>query len=186
VRRDRHGLNPRFAIRPYPAEWERELALADGSTAQARPVKPEDEALYEEFFAHAAPEDLRLRFFTPKPDLSHRFLARLTQIDYGRAMAFVALDSVTGALLGVVRLHSDPDGEHAEYAVMVRSDLKGKGLGWALMQLMIEYARHVGLKLIQGEVLSENTTMLAMCRELGFAETRDAEDRGVVRVTLAL
>ena len=185
-RRDRHGLNPRFAIRPYPAEWERELTLADGTTAIARPVKPEDEALYEAFFEKVAPEDMRLRFFTPKPDLSHRFLARLTQIDYGRAMAFVALDPDSGALLGVVRLHSDPDGERAEYAILVRSDLKGKGLGWTLMELMIAYARAVGLSEIHGEVLSENTTMLEMCRDLGFAEARDSEDRGVVQVTLQL
>jgi acetyltransferase len=184
--RDRHGLNPRFAIRPYPAEWDRTVALADGSQVRLRPVKPEDEALYEAFFARVAPEDLRLRFFTPKPDLSHRFLARLTQIDYGRAMAFVALDMEDGALLGVVRLHSDPDGERAEYAVMVRSDLKGQGLGWMLMQQMIAYARKVRLREIHGDVLLENATMLAMCRDLGFAEMRDSDDPGLARVVLAL
>lgn len=184
--RDRHGLNPRFAIRPYPAEWERDISLADGGTVHVRPVKPEDEPLFEDFFARAQPEDLRLRFFTPKPDLSHRFLARLTQIDYGRAMAFVALGPDKDALTGAVRIHSDPDGERAEYAVMVRSDLKGQGLGWALMQLIIEYGRHVGLKQIHGEVLRDNTTMLAMCRALGFAELHDANEPGVVQVVLTL
>jgi acetyltransferase len=102
-------------------------------------------------------------------------------------MAFVALDMEDGALLGVVRLHSDPDGERAEYAMMVRSDLKGKGLGWALMQQMIAYARKtVGLREIHGDVLLRERTMLAMCRDLGFAEMRDSDDPGLARVVLAL
>ncbi|WP_436642799.1 bifunctional acetate--CoA ligase family protein/GNAT family N-acetyltransferase [Microbaculum sp. FT89] len=183
---DRHGLNPRFAIRPYPKEWERELTLNDGTSVLARPVRPEDEALYNAFFAKVEKEDLRLRFFTPKPDLSHRFLARLTQIDYARAMAFVALDPDTGELLGVVRIHADPDHEKAEYAILVRSDLKGQGLGWALMQLIIDYAREDGLKTIHGDVLVGNRSMLSMCRQLGFAEVLTAADPDLVTVTLSL
>ncbi len=184
--RDRHGLNPRFAIRPYPKQWERELTISDGFRVVARPVRPEDERLYEEFFSHVEQADLRLRFFTPKPDLSHRFLARLTQIDYGRAMAFVALEPETGELMGVVRIHADPDGERAEFAVMVRSDLKGRGLGWALMELIIEYGRTIGLKVIHGEVLRHNKTMLAMCRSLGFAQVQSADDPEIVRMELRL
>jgi len=186
TRKGRHGGNPRFAILPYPKEWEREIEMADGSTVLARPVRPEDESLYDDFFAKVETSDLRLRFFTPKPDLSHRFLARLTQIDYARAMAFVALDPDTGELLGVVRIHADPDHERAEYAILVRSDLKGRGLGWALMELIIEYARADGLKQIHGEVLRRNASMLAMCRELGFAEILSDADPDVVTVTLSL
>ncbi len=185
-RQDRHGINPRFAIHPYPKEWERDLTLLDGSKVNARPVRPEDEALYDDFFAKVEPGDLRLRFFTPKPDLSHRFLARLTQIDYARAMAFVAIEPTSGELLGVVRIHADADHEKAEYAVMVRSDLKGRGLGWALMQLIIEYARADGLKEIHGEVLRANTNMLAMCRELGFAQVVSQDDTEIVTVALSL
>jgi acetyltransferase len=182
----RSGINPRFAIRPYPKQWERELTIGDGSTVYARPVRPEDEALYEAFFAKVEPNDLRLRFFTPKPDLSHRFLARLTQIDYARAMAFAAIKPDTGELLGVVRIHADPDHVTAEYAILVRSDLKGQGLGWALMQLIIEFARSDGLKEIQGEVLRRNVNMLAMCKELGFAQIVSHEDNDVVSVKLSL
>ena len=43
------------------------------------------------------------------PELSHRFLARLTQIDYAREMAFVAVGKESGELLGVVRFVADPD-----------------------------------------------------------------------------
>jgi len=182
----RHGVNPRFAIQPYPKEWERTLTTQSGLTVLARPVRPEDEALYDDFFAKIDLADVRLRFFTPKPDLSHRFLARMTQIDYARAMAFVALDPQTGALEGVVRLHADPDHERAEYAVLVRSDLKGQGLGWSLMELIIDFARSDGLKQIHGEVLRANRSMLTMCRELGFAEIVSGDDPEVVQVRLSL
>lgn len=185
-RTGRHGVNPRFAIRPYPQQLERRISTPEGLAAVVRPIRPEDELLYEPFFAKVETSDLRLRFFTPKPDLSHRFLARLTQIDYARSMAFVALEPESGELLGVVRIHADADHETAEYAVLVRSDLKGRGLGWALMQLIIEYARSDGLKRIRGEVLRRNTTMLAMCHQLGFAQIRSEDDPDLVEVELEL
>jgi acetyltransferase len=182
----RSGRDERFAIRPYPSEWERSLALKDGTTVLARPVKPEDEELFLEFFKHLSEDDIRLRFFARVKDRSHAFIARLTQLDYARAMAFAAIDRANGQLLGVVRLHADVNYQSGEYAVTVRSDLKGRGLGWALMQLIIAYARAEGLGRIRGQVLAENTTMLAMCRELGFSLTSDPADRGIVNVELAL
>jgi acetyltransferase len=116
----------------------------------------------------------------------HQFIARLTQLDYARAMAFVALDAESRDVIGVVRLHSDSSYETAEYAILLRSDLKGKGLGWALMQLLIDYARAEGLKSLFGEVLNENRNMLAMCRELGFDVRSDSQEPGVCRVSLDL
>ena len=98
-----------MAIRPYPSQWEVQAELPQTGEILIRPIRPEDEALYEEFFAHVTSDDQRLRFFTAVPDLSHRFLARLTQIDYAREMAFIAVTKDTGALLGVVRLVLDPD-----------------------------------------------------------------------------
>jgi hypothetical protein len=50
------------------------------------------------FFAAVTPTDLRLRFFALVKDFSRPFVARLTQIDYARAMAFVAIDEASGAL----------------------------------------------------------------------------------------
>ena len=126
-----------------------------------------------------------MRFFSPVKGLSHRFLARLTQIDYAREMAFVALDP-EGRLIGVARLAADPDYTHAEYGVLVRTDLKGKGLGWLLMQHLIEYARAEGLSELFGLVLIDNTTMLDMCRKLGFDVAPEPEDPSVRRVTLQL
>jgi acetyltransferase len=180
------GHYPHFAIRPYPKEWERNVALPDGRVIFVRPVRPEDEPLYERFFQHINQDDMRLRFFGPVKDTGHAFIARLTQIDYGRAMALLAIDHATGELLGVVRLHIDPDQLGGEYAILLRSDLKGRGLGWALMEQIIDYARSEGLKRIHGDVLAENVVMLRMCGQLGFDVRDDGEDRNVKVVTLDL
>jgi len=179
--------HPRFAIRPYPKEWERRITLRDGTIVLVRPIRPEDEALYGPFFANVTERDLRLRFFAPVKDFSHTFVARFTQLDYARAMAFVAIEERSGEMLGVARLHANADYDTAEYAVLVRSDLKGRGLGWLLMQMIIDYARAEGLKTIEGQVLAENTEMLAMCRELGFAIAPDPHDADlcVVRMPVA-
>jgi acetyltransferase len=101
-------------------------------------------------------------------------------------MAFVAFDQVTNELVGVVRIHSDSIYETGEYAILLRSDLKGRGLGWALMQMIIEYARSEGLKMISGDVLQENTIMLGMCRNLGFEVKADPVEHGICNVKLKL
>src|SRR4029077_15822205 len=129
--------------------------------------------LIHDFLRHVSSEDLRLRFFAPIKEFTHEFIARLTQLGDARASAFVALDEATNELVGVVRIHSDSIYESGEYAILLRSDLKGKGLGWALMQLIIEYSKSEGLKVIFGEVLQENLIMLQMCRDLGFEVKAD-------------
>ncbi len=174
----------RLAIAPYPKEWEQVMPLKDGWEVFVRPVRPDDEDLFRTFFEQISPDDLRLRFFAPVKDFNHKFLSRLTQLDYDRAMALAAIDPQTGALLGVVRLHADPDHRTGEYAVMVRSDLKGRGLGWALMKLIIRYAQVDGIETIKGEVLKENTSMLAMCGALGFAIATSPDDAAIAIVTL--
>jgi acetyltransferase len=178
--------NPRLVIRPYPKEWERHITLRDGQAVFIRPVRPEDEPLYPPFLSCVSAEDLRLRFFAPVKDFSHTFIARFTQLDYARAMAFIALDESSGRMLGVVRLHADANYDSGEYAVLVRSDLKGRGLGWVLMQLIIEYARTEGLRTIAGQVLRDNSTMLAMCRELGFTVSSDPDEVDICQVNLAI
>jgi acetyltransferase len=175
-----------MAIRPYPSEWVTEAQIEPMGPVRIRPIRPEDEALYAAFFALLTPDDQRLRFFIARPDLSHRFFARLTQIDYAREMAFVAVAEATGELLGVVRFVADPDYVQGEYAILVRSDLKGRGLGWRLMQHLIAYARTEKLEQLYGSVLAENTTMLRMCRELGFNIEPEPGDAAVRRVCLRL
>ncbi|QFU15658.1 bifunctional acetate--CoA ligase family protein/GNAT family N-acetyltransferase [Microvirga thermotolerans] len=176
--------HPRFAVRPYPKEWERTVVLRNGREAFVRPVRPEDEAEFRRFFERVTPEDLRLRFFAPVRDFSHTFLARLTQLDYARAIAFVAFDRETGEMMGAVRLHADANHETGEYGILLRSDLKGIGLGWSLMRMMIEWARVEGLRVVEGQVLRENVTMLDMCRQLGFSIRIDPDDPELRIVTL--
>jgi acetyltransferase len=187
VERKFGGSGPaNFAVRPYPSQWQRHIEVRDGWRVFARPIRPEDEPQIHEFLKHVTSQDLRLRFFAPMKEFPHEFIARLTQLDYARAMAFVAFDEGTNALVGVVRVHSDSIYENGEYAILLRSDLKGRGLGFALMQLIIEYAKSEGLKRISGEVLQENSAMLNMCRELGFMVKSDVSDHTLCHVTLAL
>ena len=115
-----------------------------------------------------------------------RLPRELIQIDYARAIAFVALDADSGEMIGVVRLHADANHETGEYAILLRSDLKGQGLGWELMQLIIEWAKADGLSVIEGQVLRENTVMLDMASGLGFEIRSDASDRDLHIVTLRL
>ncbi|MBO0752609.1 MAG: bifunctional acetate--CoA ligase family protein/GNAT family N-acetyltransferase [Bradyrhizobiaceae bacterium] len=180
------ATNPRFAIRPYPKQWERRTAASDGAPLLLRPIRPEDEELMRQFFSRVSPEDLRLRFFAPVRDFGHAFIARLTQLDYARAMAFLAIDESSGDMLGGVRIHADANYQTAEYAILVRSDLQGRGIGSLLMHMILEYARAEGLRRIEGQVLRENTTMLAMCAELGFHAAPDRDDPTIVSVSLDL
>ena len=187
VERKFRGSGPaNFAVRPYPSQWQRHLEVKDGWRVFVRPIRPEDEPQIHEFLRHVSSHDLRLRFFAPMKEFSHEFIARLTQLDYARAMAFVAFDEASNELLGVVRIHSNSIYESGEYAILLRSDLKGRGLGWALMQMIIEYARSEGLKAISGDVLTENTVMLAMCRSLGFEVKSDPTEHDICNVRLAL
>jgi acetyltransferase len=175
-----------MSVRPYPVEWEKEETAGDVGRVLLRPIRPEDEALYPRFFERMSPEDVRMRFFTARPDLSHKFLARMTQVDYAREMAFIALSVPGGELLGIARLIAEPDYVRAEFAILVRSDLKGKGLGWRLMQHLIAYARAEGLQEIYGQVLATNATMLNMCSELGFAIEAPEADVGLRLARLRL
>ena len=175
-----------MAIRPYPSEWQRRIELPGLGALDIRPIRPDDERLYGDFFAQVTMEDRRLRLFTPMAHLTHGFLARLTQIDYAREIAFLALEPATGNMLGVVRYFADPDYKQAEFAVLVRSDLKGHGLGWRLMTHLIDYARREKLEVLFGAVLEENTTMIEMCEKLGFERHRDSLDRGIWQMRLDL
>jgi acetyltransferase len=179
----------RLAIRPYPKALETVVALADGAQVMLRPVRPEDEPGFQSFFARMSPEAVRLRFFAPLKQLSHEFAARLTQIDYDREMALVAVPGPAAAekeILGIARFAADPDGERAEYAVTVSTDCTGRGLATALMKHLIGYARARGLREIHGAVLTENVRMLTLAREFGFAVERDPDDATVVTTRLTL
>ena len=170
----------RLAIKPYPSELESNLDIPGAGRFRMRPVRPEDAPAFTELGAHLSLEDVRMRFFTPYHTLPPILLARLTQIDYDREMAFVLFDS-NGAATAVARLEEDPEGQRAEFAVLVRTDLKGHGIGKALMKKLIEYASAKGIVEIWGDVLFENAAMVGLCNDLGFRILPPSH--GVVRVT---
>ena len=149
-----------------------------------RRARSEDVALYLDFLHNVSAEDLRLRFFGRITELRAAEIDMLTELDYRHEMAFIALDEDTGHMLGLVRLIDDLDERTAQFAILVRSRLKGHGLGWLLMRRVIDYAKEKGLRRVYGDVLAENTTMLQMCAELGFHGENIGSD--VKRVVLDL
>jgi acetyltransferase len=183
----------RFAIRPYPAELVRTLTW-QGQLLQLRPIRPEDEALHREFLQACSPQDLRLRFFNAPHALTHDELARLTQIDYEREMAFIAVDEQAPGrpqTLGVARLVRDADNEDAEFALLVRSDQQRRGLGRLLMQALMAHAASRGTQCLVGHVRRDNAPMLHLLTALGFhraaADDNQADDTAdVVRMVRAI
>ena len=182
------GGGAAFAIRPYPMELVQTMAWRDG-TVVLRPIRPEDEARHLEFLGRLDPVDIRMRVFYSRQSIERSELARLTQIDYEREMAFVATaPGPTGEeeTLGVARAVADPDNISAEFGIVVRSDLKGSGLGSLLLDKLFNYLRQRGTQRVQATVLKENTRMLTMMRAMGF-EADDAQpDDDTLAVTLAL
>jgi acetyltransferase len=171
----------------YPAEWERHKRLRDGTRILLRPIKGEDEALYPDFIAAESAKDARRRFLGAISGLSREFIARLTHVDYDRAMAFIALDEADGKMLGVVRLHRQADNlDTGEYAIIVRSDFKGRGLGRLLMVRIIAWSKAAGIGTVTGLVLADNAEMLKLCEQLGFQIGDYMPDPDIKRVSLRL
>lgn len=179
----------RLAIRPYPKELEQQVTLPDGRAFVLRPVRPEDEPAFQELFLKLSPNDIRMRFFAPKKALTHPFAARLTQIDYDREMALVLAEPGTAGrapVFGVVHIAADADCERAEFAIMLRSDMGGLGLGPLLMRRIIDYSRERGLQELFGEVLRENRPMLRLCELFKFERHAKPDEPSVLEVHLKL
>ncbi|RLA50994.1 MAG: GNAT family N-acetyltransferase [Gammaproteobacteria bacterium] len=178
-----------LAIKPYPKELEESIPLSDGRTLFLRPIVPEDEPALRAAFTKLTPDEIHLRFFVSMKNSRHMMAARLTQLDYDRDMALILTDrGIPGKtdVYGVVRIVADPDREKAEYAVIVRHDMTGMGLGMVLMQRIIDYARHSGIKEIHGDVLRENKAMLKLCKVLGFSQSFVPEDMSIIKVRLVV
>lgn len=167
----------RLAIRPYPQDLEERIDLR-GRPVVLRPIRPEDEPQHLDLFNQLAPEDIRFRFFSMLRQLAHSQLARYTQIDYDREMAFIA--SATNEqgqpeTLGVVRAICDSDNIMAEFAIIIRSDQKGQGLGRILLEKIIGYCREHGTRRMVGEVLRENRGMRVLAEKVGFQSEFDGD-----------
>ncbi|WP_455814141.1 bifunctional acetate--CoA ligase family protein/GNAT family N-acetyltransferase [Pseudomonas graminis] len=183
-----HGdAEARLAIRPYPHELEEAVQLKNGQQCLFRPILPEDEPLLQQFIAQVTKEDLYYRYFSEINEFTHDDLANMTQIDYDREMAIVAVRQHQGQdeIIGVTRAISDADNIDAEFSVLVRSDLKGLGLGRRLLEKMIIYTRQHGLQQLNGITMPGNRGMVTLARKLGFAIDVQLED-GIVGLSLLL
>jgi len=177
----------RLAVRPYPQHLEEWVEMKNGERCLFRPILPEDEPQLRQFISQVTKEDLYYRYFSEINEFTHEDLANMTQIDYDREMAFVAVRRTDQgeAILGVTRAISDPDNIDAEFAVLVRSDLKGLGLGRRLLEKLISYTRDHGLKRLNGITMPNNRGMITLARKLGFEVDIQLED-GIVGLTLRL
>jgi acetyltransferase len=182
------GPGDRLTIRPYPRELEETVTLRDGRSVLLRPIRPEDEPAHQELFQRMTPEDIYYRFFNVIHRMPHSQLARFTQIDYDREMAFIATvtdDASKPETLGVVRAVGDPDNTSAEFAISVRSDQKRQGLGSALLGKMIRYCRDKGTEELVGQALPDNRAVLALAARHHFTRQRLPGD-DVVELRLSL
>jgi acetyltransferase len=178
------ATRPQSAIVPYPRHLETTEILRDGTEMYLRPIRPDDATLIQRFLQSVSPEDIRARFHGAMRDFSGAMLIRLTQIDYDREIALIGFREGDEMPLGVVRLHSDPDQIIGEFAILVRSDLHGHGLGTSLMHRIIGFARDRGLEKIVGSVLRDNARMLRLVRELGFVAENARGDEVTMVLTL--
>jgi len=177
----------RLSIRPYPIELVEVVTLKNNTQATLRPIKPEDEQAHKAFDESLNKEDRYKRFFGELPQFNHDQLAKMTQIDYDREMAFIVCQRFEGRTrtLGVSRVIMDPDNLHAEFAIVVRSDCQGLGLGHILMSAAINHCKRQGLESVEGITLPENTGMIELARKLGFKISRDFEE-GSINMVLKL
>jgi len=183
--RERYG---HLAIHPYPAYLATEWHPSQGPVVTLRPIRPEDAAIEQAFVRRLSPESRHFRFMNMMRELTPLMLARFTQIDYDREMAFIATLEHDGAEqeVGVVRYVTNPDGESCEFALAVADEWQRRGLGRRMMTLLIDVARTRGLREMNGHVLADNRPMLALCESLGFGSGESNEGPQVRRVALAL
>lgn len=176
-----------MAICPYPAQLVRQWQLADGTDITIRPIRPEDAELDQRFIRDLSEESKYFRFMNVMQELPETTLASLTQIDYSKEMALIAVtqEQDKESALGVARYSIDPDGISCKFALVVADNVTGKGLGQKLMVSLMEVARRQGLKKIEGEVLNDNHKMLKLMNRLGFT-IKTSEDQRTVKVTKRL
>jgi acetyltransferase len=182
------GRYDHMAIHPYPSHLSTEYQTPEGVSVLIRPIRPEDADMEQDFVLHLSPETKYYRFMNTIRELSQAQLTRLTQIDYDREMAFVAIAKLeTGdSEVGVVRYATNPDGESCEFAIVVADGWQGKGLARRLMGVMIDTARSRGLKFMNGDFLAENSRMIAFVTSLGFVVSAHPDDPGLKRGILVL
>ena len=162
---------PHIIITPYPSKYVKNVKLKDSTEVTLRPIKPEDEYMWQEMFNSFSEETVRFRFFRIIKDTPHEMRTRYCNIDYDRELGIVAeiTENKKRKLLGVVRLIKMPNkDDEAEFALVVSDKWQRLGLGSEFLDFMFEIGMDKGLKKIFGIVLKDNTPMISICKEKGF------------------
>ncbi len=173
---------------PYPAEWETDIVLSDGTTAHMRPIRAEDRDLLDTFHKRQSQESVYFRFFRYRPELSNKELDYFTQVDYERRMAFVA--TIGDELVAVARYEqwdspNHPGEKRAEVAFFVDDNHHGRGFATIMLEYLAAAGRLQGFDGFTATVLPENVGMLRVFRKAGFeVETGFAD--GVIEVSLGI
>ena len=157
----------RLAIRPYPERLETEIRTPEGQAYKVRPIKPEDEPALRRFAEEVDTKDLWHGFFAPLRDRTHETAARLSQIDYDREMTLVAWEG--DRVAGLARSLADPDLEASECAVIIRRDLRQKGLARQLLQALLSTIAALGIRKAVLIFPADQTRMLNIAEDMAFA-----------------
>lgn len=169
---------------------DKDVMVCNGRTLRLRPIRHDDAQALVEMGLRSTPEDLRLRFFSPVRPQVGPLTSLLTDFDRSRHIAVAAFDPTAegeeAGILGVVRLILASDTPEGEFAIMVRSDQAGYGLGRCLMQEMLGWARARGLTRLRAEILMENKRMLHLAREFGAVVQPQNDDYRSLKVGIKL
>tara|TARA_R110001592_G_scaffold205288_13_gene455823 strand:- start:3147 stop:5861 length:2715 start_codon:yes stop_codon:yes gene_type:complete len=182
------NLPCRFAISPYPKHLEERVTLKNGQVVLLRPIMAEDETRHHIFDSGLTKEDRYKRYFSQRGSMTHEEMAMLTQIDYEREMAFIAIRLEQGdeqEILAVIRASTDPDNIDAEFGMIVSSNLQGLGLGSILLRKLINYQQNKGTKYLSAMTMLTNVGMATLAKKLGFKIERDIEE-GIINMHMEL
>ena len=162
--------------------------LSDGTHVVIRPIRKEDAALERAFIRRLSPESRRLRFLGQMNEASDELVKALTDIDYRRDVAFVALVHRDGEKreIGVARYGTNKDGSVCECAIAVADEWRSRGLGVLLMRHLIDVARSRGIRSMFSLDEADNSAMRELAKFLGFRRARDPDDATQVIHTLTL
>lgn len=163
------------AIMPYPRHFEQSVVLRDGTPVRIRPVRALDSERVQNFVRGLSEQSRRTRFMSNIKELSEEVLVNFTRLDYSRDMALLMINQEHD-ILGIARYAADPDLSACEFAVTVSDAHQGKGIATILMNSLFYVARQQGFKTMYGEVLANNTNMLAMSAKLGFTTFKNPDD----------
>lgn len=168
-------------VSDYPVDLVRTRYLFDGTPVTIRPIRREDAPMEQDFVKHLSPDSRYKRFMSTLQELSPGKLKYLTEIDYVRHLALLAVVQQNGQDLeiGVARYVANPSGNSCEFAVAVDDAWQGSGVAGILMLALIDAAKARGMESMEGIILASNHKMLKFARQLGFALRRDPDDRGM-------